>query len=620
MIGPMSMNFSGSRPFVLVLLATVALGASGNARASAPDSLNRPQIVNGLDTWDYPAAGMLLSGGSPLSASVTCSGTLVGCSTFLTASHCVCETLGADCQPGDAGEPSGSDFMVFFQHSGFHAVSSIEVHPDYDFPTADVAVVHLASPVTGITPMSINTTATPPAGSDATIVGFGRSGGSAQDYGLKRQGDVSTIDCGTPTLVCWDFANPIGTPGEDSNTCNGDSGGPLFWNDGSEDVLAGITSGGDSEDCLPLDQSYDANVFHYRSWITSKAGGDLGGEACGAFEPVGSVATTVETFAGNLSSAVPQSHHSVEVPAGTSVLRVTMNGTDPGGVDFDLFVRDGAQASSSSYDCKHEGGNQVASCEITNPAAGTWWLLVQRYAGSGPFQATATVLSDGCSGAGAGSSCDDQNPCTSGDVCTGAVCAGTSVANGTACDDGEICSWGETCQAGACTGSETPRNGCLAPTLPGKASLLIKKNVVDSRDSFAWKWRSGEATEVADFGSPTSGGPSDVCIYDSTSGTDALVAQMHVGGTGGWSPTSTGYLYRGDGLADGVKKIVEKAGVAGKASIQVSGRGALLPDFGLPVAQDPRLTVQLVTDAACFESVFSSALFNDGAQFRALSD
>ncbi len=373
---------------ILLAAAPLLVGTAADAR----EQIDRPQIVNGLDTWDYPAAGMLLSGGSAVSASITCTGTLIGCSTFITASHCVCETLGADCQPGDAGEPSGSDFMVFFQNSGFHEVSSIEVHPDYDFPTADVAIVHLTSPVTGITPMPINTSATLPSGSAATIVGFGRSGGSANDYGLKRQGDVSTADCGTPTLVCWDFANPIGTSGEDSNTCNGDSGGPLFWYDGSEGVLAGITSGGNSEDCLPLDQSYDANVFHYRSWIASKVGGDLGGEACGAFAPVGSAPTTVGTFAGTLSSAAPQRFYPVEVPAETNALRVTMNGTDPGGVDFDLYVRRGAQPSASNFDCKHDGSNQVASCEFVNPAAGTWWLLVQRHAGSGPFQATATAL------------------------------------------------------------------------------------------------------------------------------------------------------------------------------------------------------------------------------------
>ncbi len=380
------------RRIIGILFAVASL--LGGTAAAAFAALDRPQIVNGLDTWEYPAAGILLKGGSPLSASLTCSGTLIGCSTFITASHCVCETLGDDCQPGDAGEPRGSDFMVFFQHSGFHEVSSIEVHPDYDFPTADVAVVHLAAPVTGITPMPINTTATPPAGSAATIVGFGRSGGSAYDYGLKRQGDVSTVGCGTPTLVCWNFANPIGTSGEDSNTCNGDSGGPLFWHDGGEDVLAGITSGGNAEDCLPLDESYDANVFHYRSWITGKTGGDLGGEACGAFAPVGSAPTAVATFAGTLSSGAPQSHRSFEVPAGTSVLRVTMNASDPGGVDFDLYVRHGAQASSSTFDCKHDGSNQVASCEFANPAAGTWWLLVQRYSGSGSFQATATVFGD----------------------------------------------------------------------------------------------------------------------------------------------------------------------------------------------------------------------------------
>jgi len=65
-----------------------------------------------------------------------------------------------------------------------------------------------------------------------------------------------------------------------------------------------------------------------------------------------------------------------------------------------------------------------------------------------------------------GGTCDDLDSCTSGDVCTGGVCAGTTdpscltvcsgKADGTPCDDGDPCTVGTTCSGGICAG--TPRD------------------------------------------------------------------------------------------------------------------------------------------------------------------
>jgi cysteine-rich repeat protein len=81
------------------------------------------------------------------------------------------------------------------------------------------------------------------------------------------------------------------------------------------------------------------------------------------------------------------------------------------------------------------------------------------------------------------SPCDDNNPCTVGDVCAGGTCAGSSgpagqpcaddsnpctddlcnatggcthVPNTNPCDDGNPCTNGDVCTAGACTGSPAP--------------------------------------------------------------------------------------------------------------------------------------------------------------------
>src|SRR5262249_35794510 len=154
----------------------------------------------------------------------------------------------------------------------------VAVRPDFDFPVGDVAVLKLATPVTGIAPTPIDTTSAPAFGAAATIVGFGRDAGAA-DYGLKRVGAVTMAPCpsgvSNATSVCWDYTSPVGPPGTDSDTCNGDSGGPLFAAFQCGDTVAGTTSGGTSATCLPTDHSYDTNVFTYRSWIEAQGGADL---------------------------------------------------------------------------------------------------------------------------------------------------------------------------------------------------------------------------------------------------------------------------------------------------------------------------------------------------------
>jgi secreted trypsin-like serine protease len=102
----------------------LALSLAVSARAFAAD----PRIVNGVYTSLYPSTGALLFGNDPDTAFTWCSGTLIGCDTFLTAAHCVCDTTGPDCQSLDPASR-----MVFLQHAGFFQLASIAVRRDFDF-------------------------------------------------------------------------------------------------------------------------------------------------------------------------------------------------------------------------------------------------------------------------------------------------------------------------------------------------------------------------------------------------------------------------------------------------------------------------------------------------------
>ena len=385
-----------------VAAVSVLLAAAAAAAASSPFA---PSIVNGTPTAAYPTTGILVmyDDASLTSFSSFCSGTLVGCETFVVAAHCVCPDMAdsaATCQEfGGLTDPA--TMQVFLPHAGFVPVSHVAIDPDYVFAqTGDVAVITLGVPVTGIAPSPINTLHRLDAATAGVVVGFGTTNGSRRatdDSGIKRQGPISTAMCTgdlpDATLICWNFLGP------GASTCSGDSGGPLFVDFGSGAVLAGVTSGGNSFDCSAPDTPFDTDVLLHSAWIASQAGADLRSTACGTFAPVGVAPTTVLDSGGQISAAQPEARWAFTVPPGTSVLRVALNGqfwSGPSrmetGNDFDLYVRAGSSPTTSQYDCHDANPTPLGFCEIPAPAAGTWSVLVNQTAGEGAFQLTATAL------------------------------------------------------------------------------------------------------------------------------------------------------------------------------------------------------------------------------------
>ena len=118
---------------------------------------------------------------------------------------------------------------------------------------------------------------------------IGRTGGDAFDYGIKREGFITTSNCPEDLralpLVCWKFSALIANGNLQSNTCNSDSGGPLFIRDSQGgaviNVTAGVTSGGKKDTCQTGDQSYDADVQFYHRWIEKSAKYNPAARSCG---------------------------------------------------------------------------------------------------------------------------------------------------------------------------------------------------------------------------------------------------------------------------------------------------------------------------------------------------
>lgn len=360
-------------------------------RSSARGGELSPRIVNGVPTAAFPTTGALLRGSDPSSAAAHCSGTLIGCNVFLTAAHCV------------EKDPTADGYLVYLQHGGIFPLSAVSYPKDlYDFPDADVAVLWLQQPVDGISPSPINDRFRVRSDTDGSIVGFGRSGGFEYDYGVKQVGRVTTRGCegalSDDNLICWRYGGVIGAAGEDSNTCQGDSGGSFFVDLdaslGPQPMVAGVTSGGKNVTCLATDHSYDASVYQFRTWITGAVGDGLHAGNCGQLPQVGTLGVIIQAFDGKLDSAETQKRIEFGVPSGASVLRVAMNAADDGsgGNDFNLYVKFGVPPSEVDYDCAQAGSGQFGFCEIDNPGHGEWHILVTRKKGAGKYQVVATVF------------------------------------------------------------------------------------------------------------------------------------------------------------------------------------------------------------------------------------
>ena len=95
-----------------------------------------------------------------------------------------------------------------------------------------------------------------------------------------------------------------------------------------------------------------------------------------------------------LQAVGPKSQPSFTVPAGTVRLRVTLNALDAGANDFDLFIRQGAAPTTSTFTAKSDNYGVWEGIDVASPPTGTWYALVAPFGGDAgaPFQLTITTF------------------------------------------------------------------------------------------------------------------------------------------------------------------------------------------------------------------------------------
>lgn len=401
------------------------LGSDGSTLPSPPHLL-RPSVVGPMTltpfvvgpgtaaTVEYPSVAQIAYAWPGHGSSALCSGTLISSNAVLTAAHCFCEfakvNTAAACASStymrglESVRPTDERFIsVFFHDKGAVAVQEIIIHPGYNFPKADLAIVRLAQDVPDIMPAPLNLGRPLRPGEFATIVGFGMHNPMKPDgtpapgppvrgsEGIKLWATIRTAPCVGAQFneaICWKYEERIADTLLGS-TCHGDSGGPAFATIDGSVKLVGVTSGGPpTNECSPGAVSFDVDVQKHAAWITSVAGANS--NPAFAANPSAFIANPANRAYGapfHLFVTTPdESTGQFFVPTSVTSMKVSVNTTPT----FAKLTLDVTAPGATLASCTKSSNDAFASCEVLSPASGNWRV---RVGGSRPqeSQVVATV-------------------------------------------------------------------------------------------------------------------------------------------------------------------------------------------------------------------------------------
>jgi secreted trypsin-like serine protease len=293
------------------LLPIVVLGpACGTEESEELEAGSLGETAQGIFNGDPPNApehdavvslNTRYSNGS-VSASIFCTGTLITSTVVLTAAHCLDTAKGGTTFKTRA--PNTVAIYVGDQPSSgtgaVYAVTETLIHPSYNRVALrnDIALMRLASPVAGVTPVphlpaSLGFTSAD-IGTPVNFAGFGKT--ETNSIGTKLQVTIplgglgcTVAGCGnagdSATQISYAQSGGVGGP------CSGDSGGPAFITRGGQVYVGATTSYGDAG-CTIYGVSNRADAFE--GWIddfidagsggttsSSSSSSSGGGAACG---------------------------------------------------------------------------------------------------------------------------------------------------------------------------------------------------------------------------------------------------------------------------------------------------------------------------------------------------
>ncbi|CAF0711785.1 unnamed protein product, partial [Brachionus calyciflorus] len=227
---------------------------------SSIKSSSLPRIIGGFEvipnSWPWQ---VYLHDGNKF-----CGGTLINNQWILTASHCVIS-------PYWKAYLGYHDIRLISKVREIR-ISTIIKHPDYNSTNYqnDLALFKLKTPVVfsdTIRPICLSDAYTAMVGKEAIVVGWGKISESGMFPNRLQQANVkikSNSECQFFDLKKTQLCAGITDQGNIKDSCQGDSGSPLFTKEGDTYVLIGIVSFGRTT-C----DGYGVytNVYEYLDWI-----------------------------------------------------------------------------------------------------------------------------------------------------------------------------------------------------------------------------------------------------------------------------------------------------------------------------------------------------------------
>lgn len=369
---------------LLALSAPLLLAACGPVLL-APEQADKGQnfIFHGAPTNQaYHAATVSLHQESGWGVTDPfCTGTLIFDRWVLTAAHCT-DGLRA------------SNVVVHFGEDGrridssrLHDVRSITMHPSYDRWNIrnDIALLELTSAVTHTEPVmplpaSLGLTSSD-RGATLDLAGFGFQEDGGYGELLHVEVDIAQV---RTTEVEYDQGNGWNGTG---GACNGDSGGPAFFERGGEVYVAGVTSYGDLN-CTDFGVSQKVDAFE--SFIESTTGESVEAVSGGSSNPnpnpnPGNGGEVTESYAGSVAQGYLQPY--VYRSRSGGVHDITMSG--PPGADFDLYFLEKIDGEwTFLYEAASPSSSEALRVEM--PSGGKFAIGVAAYSGSGSYAVEVT--------------------------------------------------------------------------------------------------------------------------------------------------------------------------------------------------------------------------------------
>ncbi len=255
--------------FFFICVFVIGTCATGCQESGVAGAAAESQGIVGPSTTDWeswPAVvGLVIYNGQAM-----CTGTLIDPQLVLTAGHCG-DPNPAGIQVMSGPEMYSGELIAFGEEIVFHPAWPGMLAPG----AVDLSMIKLDRAVTGIEPMRLRDFPLPDVGTPAKLVGYGADGSSGPSggAGVQRVGDTTLLEV---------LPGMLGT-GDPSNTCSGDSGGPVFTEQDGEWVVSGVNSAVTGT-CNPLMGGIAVNLLGFCSWLnetaTALVGHDLGLEYC----------------------------------------------------------------------------------------------------------------------------------------------------------------------------------------------------------------------------------------------------------------------------------------------------------------------------------------------------